>query len=78
MVLRQDIRMMENKGTKGIPYEIPAHVAYAGRLSAKSGKRKSKYFDLQRDTEVGLHLGNMEKDGTKVYRADMQENSMRA
>ncbi|MDE7211034.1 MAG: hypothetical protein K2O03_06270 [Lachnospiraceae bacterium] len=53
--------MMENWGTKGIPYEIPAHIAYAGKPPVKSEKRKSKYFDLQRDTEVGLHLGSMEE-----------------
>lgn len=52
---------MDAGGTKKIPYEIPAHVVYAGEPLWKSERNKSKYFDLKKDMQIGFSLGSMEE-----------------
>lgn len=51
---------MENWGIKQIPYEIPEHVVYSGKPLWKSENNKSKYFDMEKDMQVGLSLGSMD------------------
>lgn len=57
----QESKVMENGGTKQIPYEIPTHVVYTGEPLWKSERNKGKYFDLKKDMQAGLSLGSMEE-----------------
>ncbi len=44
-----------------ISCEIPAHGIFDAKCLRGSEKNRSKYFDLQKDTQAGLHLGNMDE-----------------
>lgn len=57
---------MQRFATNGIPYNIPADGVYIEKRPWKSEKNKSKYFDLQKDTQAGPCLGSMD-DMRKEY-----------
>ncbi len=44
----------------GVAYEIPSHGVCVKDRLWKHAEVDSKYFNLKRDIEVGLHVGNME------------------
>lgn len=44
-----------------ISCEIPAYGIFDTKCLRRSEKNRSKYFDLQKDTQAGLHLGNMDE-----------------
>lgn len=54
-------RDMQNFSMNEIPYGIPAYGIYGGEGLWKADENKSKYFDLQKDIQVGLDLGSIEE-----------------
>ena len=52
---------MTNYDNSGLVYQVPSHGVYIGERIWQSEKNKSKYFDLQKDIQVGLHLGSIEE-----------------
>lgn len=52
---------MQRLSINEIPYEIPAQGIYVRESLWKSEENRSKYFDLRKDIQAGLHLGNMDE-----------------
>ncbi|MCI8591383.1 MAG: hypothetical protein HFI88_03330 [Lachnospiraceae bacterium] len=61
---------MEYLANSGMSYEIPRHGIYVKDRLWKHAEANSKYFDLERDTEVGFHLRNMD-DMRQQYLKDV-------
>lgn len=54
-------RIGEMDSVSKISYEIPAHGIFDAGSLRRLEKTRSKYFDLRKDTQAGLHLGNMDE-----------------
>lgn len=52
---------MNNLNVNKISDEIPVHGIFDVKCLRKPEKNRSKYFDLQRDTQAGLHLGDIDE-----------------
>lgn len=40
-------------------YDIPSHGIYIDNQTSDPATKRSKYFDVVKDTQVGLHLGDI-------------------
>ena len=52
---------MWNSESGEISYGVPVLGTYIGKPMWESEENKSKYFDLQKDMQAGLHLGSLEE-----------------